>query len=163
MRITKLNLKEQIERREELYFICVAIDGEGRVIPSSSRILRNLDEDEWYTVNHFIYPPNDPKGFLNVGIVCMESDENSEHSKAVEALGKIDIGGVGQAGQVLSVVQSLQKDDFYGYKEIHWITENTIKSNIGKEILDFNGKHSSYKVVPKDLILKVEYEFREVF
>lgn len=151
VKASKLKCYDQREfGHDEIYFVCAAVDGNGKLITTvSPRINIDDDDDDVRYPNFWIYTMQDANGFLDVGIEMWEDDggygQAGQYVAAIGAgLGSIpipltEVAGVALViiGSVIQLASWLDNDDYYGNAIKTWPSKATLEAGVGPYILSF--------------------------
>jgi hypothetical protein len=169
----KLKCFDQCEKGyDEVYFVCVAVDGNGQCTETVSPILRiNDDDDDVLYPRHWIYPMKPANGFLDVAIQMMEDDGGYQRiGSALTAFGGVVraiggaipnpfVAGAGLAivviGNLIAVLGNLDSDDNYGIQTKTWNSAATLAAAPGVYLMHYSGRDWSKDSFDFDLTINV--------
>jgi hypothetical protein len=151
--VDNICLKEQRDRREDLYLNVNLVDGSGRLSSFTTPVWSNLDEEVRYDLNYQVYAGRDPHGFLEVSASMFDE----EGKTAAFVADFLRVGGpiisfaadyvvpgssqlVGHAAKIGSYVADtlgeLGDDDFYGQGALTWSSRYSFPT--GSQCLTMN-------------------------
>lgn len=145
LKVSKLKCLDQREvGNDEIYLVSVAVDGNGRLIATTSpKYSIDDDDDDVRYPNLWIYPMQDPKGFLDVAVSMWEDDGGyAEAGATVTSIGaavsKIPSPYTLAAGVALQVIGGLMSlasflddDDHYGDAYRTWPNQSSLIAGVG--------------------------------
>jgi hypothetical protein len=140
----RCEMKDEMSAHDEVYLVTVAVDAANRVLVQRSSLMSmNAGGDDRALPNHYIYPPNDPDGFLDIAIELWEDDGGYEaFGEALQQIGAAiamipDPRTLG-AGALLQIVGGLvilaaflDGDDRYGSGQKAWMTATQLETGVG--------------------------------
>ena len=150
LRTTKLKCYNQTETgHDEVYLVSIAVDGRGNVFTllSPKWSIDDGDDDVLYP-NHWIYPMQDPSGFLDVALDLWEDDGGYEDvGEALMTVGgavSLLSLGAGAAlsivGGVVTLISSLDDDDQYGTTTLTWGSKVQLEAGVGTYVKSYYGE-----------------------
>jgi hypothetical protein len=153
LRIRKVTCRDQTEGNgilpgnddDEVYFVSVAVDGAGRLIARRSPKVRIDDDDNSSEslAGAWIYPVQDPGGFLDAAVSMYEDDGGygavGEHiANLGQALTQIPQPYVVTAGvaiqiigEVIQIADLVDEDDYFGTRSLRWTTAASLAGGVG--------------------------------
>ena len=151
VKVTKLKCHDQRETgHDEIYLISTAVDGNGNLVATTSNKLSiDDDDDDVLYPNYYIYPMQDPGGFLDIAIAMWEDDggygEAAKHVAAIgSAVATIPNPYTVAAGVALQVIGGLiglaswlDDDDHYGDAYQTWPSLANLQAGVGSYIKSF--------------------------
>lgn len=150
-KISKIKCYDQREAgHDEIYLVSTVVDGNGNLITTTSAKYSIDDENNDVVYpNYWIYPIQDPKGFLDVAIQMWEDDGGyGQAGQTVAAIGgalsKIPnpytvVAGVALTiiGEIISLSSWLDDDDHYGDAFKTWPSTSNLEGGVGSYILSY--------------------------
>lgn len=151
VKVTKVKCHDQREvGNDEVYLVGAAVDGNGQIVStiSNKMSIDDGDGDVLYP-NYWVYPMQDPNGFLDLGISMWEDDGGyAEAGRAVAAIGSAiatlpnpyTIGaGVALAiiGEALLLFSWFDNDDFYGSATRTWGSAASLAAGVGSYVMGY--------------------------
>lgn len=148
---TKLKCHDQREvGHDEIYFISAVADGNAQLITTvSPRVSINDDDNDVKYPNFWMYPMQDPGGFLDLGISMREDDGGYEEAgqivtKIGDAVSDIPtpytvIAGAAITiiGELINLSSFLDDDDKYGDAFKTWSSQSNLENGVGSYLLNF--------------------------
>lgn len=151
VKVSKLKCHDQREvGNDEIYLVSAAVDGNGKLVTTtSSKYSIDDDDDDVRYPNYWVYPMQDPNGFLDVAISMWEDDGGyTQAGQAVAAIGSA-VGtipnpytvGAGVAlqiiGGLISLASWLDDDDHYGNAYRTWPSATNLAAGVGTYTLSY--------------------------
>lgn len=151
LKLTKIKCHDQRENgHDEIYLVSVIVDGNGQMLTdvSPKYSLDDDDHDVSYP-NRWIYPVQDPAGFLDLGIAMWEDDGGyGQAGQTVATIGGAIasipnpytiVAGVAIAiiGELISLASWLDDDDHYGDAYKTWPSASSLESGVGSHNLSY--------------------------
>ncbi|MDX2121003.1 MAG: hypothetical protein SF070_08030 [Gemmatimonadota bacterium] len=151
LKVTRLKCHDQREAgHDEIYLVGTAVDGKGQLITSiSPKYSIDDDDDDVLYPNYWVYPMQDPAGFLDVSLAMWEDDGGYADAAAkVSAIGKAIASlpspytvAAGVAitiiGEILGLASALDEDDHYGDASRSWPTATNLEAGVGAYVLGY--------------------------
>ncbi|MEO1537063.1 MAG: hypothetical protein AAFR73_04975 [Pseudomonadota bacterium] len=153
VRLTENYLREQRDRREDVYLVITVASGNGDVISRTTPVWRDLDEDILYLRNYRVFE-GDPHGQIEIS-AQMFDHEGATASFIADVLKVIStaanvVATVSSGGTIVSIVGStadigekivravgeLGDDDFYGDQTVSW-TGNDVLTAGTERVMTF--------------------------
>ncbi len=149
--ISRLLCHDQRENgSDEIYLVSAVVDGNGKLITTTSPKY-NIDDDDNYVLfpNCWIYPMQDPNGFLDAAISMWEDDGGyGQAGQTVAAVGGAIstipnpytlAAGVALTviGEVISLASWLDRDNRYGDACKTWPSKSNLEAGIGPYTLSY--------------------------
>lgn len=151
LKVSRIVCKDQRESgHDKIYLISAVVDGNGKVFSTTSR-LYSIDDDEDDVVypNEYIYPMQDPGGYLDAAVSMWEDDGGYEAvggyvSAIGSAVGMIpnpyaQAAGIllRVTGELIRILSWLDEDDHYGDAYKTWPSAANLEGGVGSYPLSF--------------------------
>jgi hypothetical protein len=158
VRFSRIRCRDKDEvGHDEVYVVSIAVDGGGTLKADTSPkySMNDSDDNVKYPVR-FIYPPTDPKGFLDIAIELWEDDGGYDDAvKAIAGLAAaVAAAGAASknpyvigAGVALGLIAGLvgiaglfDHNDRYGQEGLSWLTDADLAAGVGPYTKTFVNK-----------------------
>lgn len=151
VKVSKLKCHDQRETgHDEIYLVSAAVDGNGKLVSMvSNKLSIDDDDDDVLYPNYYVYPMQDPNGFLDLAIAMWEDDGGYGGAATyVTSIGAAIatipspytiVAGVALQiiGGLIGLASWLDDDDHYGDAYKTWASSAALQAGVGSYILSY--------------------------